>query len=214
MALSVGADAIVVSNHGGRQLDGAMSSIRMLPSIMDAVGDQIEVHLDSGIRSGQDVLKALAWGRRAPTSGGPLSMVWARWGRPGVTKALEVIHKELDVTMALCGEISGRPARSIRKNRRRSMSMTARGSTTALAATPRATRSFVKETENVGFMEAVEILAREAGMPMPARDPQAAQVADRRSRLAEVVEAAVQHYRLMLRGAAGRWRATIWRGGG
>lgn len=103
MALSVGADAIVVSNHGGRQLDGAMSSIKALPSILDAVGDQVEVHLDSGIRSGQDVLKALAMGARGTYIGRAFVYGLGAMGEAGVTKALEVIHKELDVSMALCG---------------------------------------------------------------------------------------------------------------
>lgn len=104
MALQVGADAIVVSNHGGRQLDGAMSSIRMLPSILDAVGDQVEVHLDSGIRSGQDVLKALALGARGTYIGRAFVYGLGAMGQAGVRKALEIIHRELDVTMALCGE--------------------------------------------------------------------------------------------------------------
>ncbi len=104
MALNVGADAIVVSNHGGRQLDGALSSIRMLPAIMDAVGDKIEVHLDSGIRSGQDVLKALALGARGTYIGRAFIYGLGAMGEAGVTKALEVIHKELDFSMALCGE--------------------------------------------------------------------------------------------------------------
>jgi L-lactate dehydrogenase (cytochrome) len=104
MALNVGADAIVVSNHGGRQLDGAMSSIRMLPSIMEAVGDKVEVHLDSGIRSGQDVLKALAMGARGTYIGRAFVYGLGAMGQAGVTRALEVIHKELDTTMALCGE--------------------------------------------------------------------------------------------------------------
>lgn len=104
MALKVGADAIIVSNHGGRQLDGAMSSIKMLPSIMDAVGDQIEVHLDSGIRSGQDVLKALALGATGTYIGRAYIYGLGAMGQAGVTKALEVIHKELDVSMALCGK--------------------------------------------------------------------------------------------------------------
>lgn len=103
MALSVGADAIVVSNHGGRQLDGAMSSIKALPSILDAVGDQVEVHLDSGIRSGQDVLKALAMGAKGTYIGRAFVYGLGAMGEVGVTKALEVIHKELDVSMALCG---------------------------------------------------------------------------------------------------------------
>ncbi|WP_284262411.1 alpha-hydroxy acid oxidase [Roseicyclus amphidinii] len=104
MALDVGADAIVVSNHGGRQLDGALSSIRMLPQIMDAVGDKIEVHLDSGIRSGQDVLKALALGAKGTMIGRAFVYGLGAMGEAGVTRALEVIHKELDTTMALCGE--------------------------------------------------------------------------------------------------------------
>ena len=103
MALQVGADAIVVSNHGGRQLDGALSSIRALPQIMDAVGDKIEVHLDSGIRSGQDVLKALALGARGTYIGRAYVYGLGAMGQAGVTRALEIIHKELDVSMALCG---------------------------------------------------------------------------------------------------------------
>lgn len=104
MALQVGADAIVVSNHGGRQLDGALSSIRALPAIMDAVGDQIEVHLDSGIRSGQDVLKAVALGAKGVMIGRAYIYGLGAMGEAGVTRALEVIHKELDVSMALCGK--------------------------------------------------------------------------------------------------------------
>ncbi|MCA2010178.1 alpha-hydroxy-acid oxidizing protein [Cereibacter sphaeroides] len=104
MASKIGADAITVSNHGGRQLDGAMSSIRMLPSIMDAVGDEIEVHLDSGIRSGQDVLKALALGAKGTMIGRSFVYGLGAMGEKGVTTALEVIRKELDMTMALCGE--------------------------------------------------------------------------------------------------------------
>jgi L-lactate dehydrogenase (cytochrome) len=103
-ALDVGADAIVVSNHGGRQLDGAISSIRALPEILDAVGDKIEVHLDSGIRSGQDVLKALAMGAKGTMIGRAFVYGLGAMGEAGVTAALEVIHKELDTTMALCGE--------------------------------------------------------------------------------------------------------------
>lgn len=103
MALKVGADAIIVSNHGGRQLDGALSAIRALPSILEAVGDQIEVHLDSGIRSGQDVLKALALGAKGTYIGRAFIYGLGAMGEAGVTKALEVIHKELDVSMALCG---------------------------------------------------------------------------------------------------------------
>jgi L-lactate dehydrogenase (cytochrome) len=102
-ACNVGADAIVVSNHGGRQLDGALSTIRALPAIMDAVGDKIEVHLDSGIRSGQDVLKALAMGAKGTYIGRAYVYGLGAMGQAGVTKALEVIHKELDMSMALCG---------------------------------------------------------------------------------------------------------------
>jgi L-lactate dehydrogenase (cytochrome) len=104
MALKVGADAIIVSNHGGRQLDGALSSIRSLPSILEAVGDKIEVHLDSGIRSGQDVLKALAMGATGTYIGRAYVNGLGAMGEAGVTKALEIIHTELDTTMALCGE--------------------------------------------------------------------------------------------------------------
>ncbi|WP_420586370.1 alpha-hydroxy acid oxidase [Ruegeria sp.] len=104
MAAKLGADAIVVSNHGGRQLDGALSSIRMLPQIMDAVGDKLEVHLDSGIRSGQDVLKALALGAKGTYIGRAFVYGLGAMGQKGVTTALDVIHKELDTTMALCGE--------------------------------------------------------------------------------------------------------------
>ncbi len=103
MALQVGADAIIVSNHGGRQLDGAMSSIRALPSILDAVGDQVEVHLDSGIRSGQDVLKAVAMGAKGTYIGRSFVYGLGAMGQAGVTKSLEIIHKEMDVSMALCG---------------------------------------------------------------------------------------------------------------
>ena len=102
-ALNVGADAIIVSNHGGRQLDGALSAIRALPAIMDAVGDKIEVHLDSGIRSGQDVLTALSLGAKGTYVGRAFVYGLGAMGEAGVTKALEVIHKELDVSMALCG---------------------------------------------------------------------------------------------------------------
>ncbi len=102
-ALNVGADAIIVSNHGGRQLDGALSSIRALPAILDAVGDKIEVHIDSGIRSGQDVLKSVAMGATGTYIGRAYVYGLGAMGEPGVTKTLEVIHKELDMTMALCG---------------------------------------------------------------------------------------------------------------
>ena len=105
-AADFGADAIIVSNHGGRQLDGALSSIRMLPRIVRAVGDKTEVFLDSGIRSGQDVLKALALGAKGTMIGRAYIHGLGAMGEEGVTKALEVIRKELDITMALCGEKS------------------------------------------------------------------------------------------------------------
>ena len=103
-AVNVGADAIVVSNHGGRQLDGALSSIRMLPQIVEAVGDKTEVWFDSGIRSGQDVLKAVALGAQATMIGRSWVYGLGAMGEAGVTRALEVIHKELDTSMALCGK--------------------------------------------------------------------------------------------------------------
>jgi L-lactate dehydrogenase (cytochrome) len=104
MAAETGADAIIVSNHGGRQLDGAHSSIAMLPRIVDAVGDRIEVHLDGGIRSGQDVLKAVALGAKGTYIGRPFLYGLGAMGQAGVTKALEIIAKEMDITMALCGK--------------------------------------------------------------------------------------------------------------
>lgn len=104
LAADFGADAIIVSNHGGRQLDGALSSIRMLPAIKAAVGDKTEVWLDSGIRSGQDVLKALALGATGTMIGRAYLYGLGAMGEAGVTRALEVIHKELDISMALCGE--------------------------------------------------------------------------------------------------------------
>ncbi|MGJ7485730.1 alpha-hydroxy acid oxidase [Variovorax sp. LT2P21] len=103
LAVDVGADAIVVSNHGGRQLDGAPSSIEALPPIVDAVGDKIEVWMDGGIRSGQDVLKAWALGARGTMIGRAMAYGLGAMGEAGVTKALQLIHKELDVTMAFCG---------------------------------------------------------------------------------------------------------------
>jgi L-lactate dehydrogenase (cytochrome) len=104
MAARSGADAIIVSNHGGRQLDGAPSSISMLPKIVDAVGDMIEVHLDGGIRSGQDVLKAIALGAKGTYIGRPFLYGLGAGGKAGVTLALDIIRKELDITMALCGK--------------------------------------------------------------------------------------------------------------
>jgi L-lactate dehydrogenase (cytochrome) len=104
LAASSGADALVVSNHGGRQLDGAPSSISALPAIAEAVGSQIEVWMDGGIRSGQDVLKAWALGARGTLIGRSFLYGLGAMGEAGVTKALEIIHKELDLTMAFCGK--------------------------------------------------------------------------------------------------------------
>ena len=103
LAVEVGADAIVVSNHGGRQLDGAPSSIVALPPIVDAVGGRLEVWMDGGVRSGQDVLKAWALGARGTMIGRAMVYGLGAMGEAGVTKALQMIHKELDVTMAFCG---------------------------------------------------------------------------------------------------------------
>lgn len=103
MAAKVGADAIVVSNHGGRQLDGAVSSIRALDPVLQAAGDRTEVWLDSGIRTGQDVLKALAMGAKGTMIGRAYVYGLGAMGEAGVTRALEVIHKELDLSMAFCG---------------------------------------------------------------------------------------------------------------
>ena len=103
MAVHSGADAIVVSNHGGRQLDGAPSSISALPAIVDAVGTQTEVWMDGGIRSGQDVLKAWALGARGTMIGRAMAYGLGAAGEAGVTRALQILHKELDVTMAFCG---------------------------------------------------------------------------------------------------------------
>jgi L-lactate dehydrogenase (cytochrome) len=103
LAVTSGADALIVSNHGGRQLDGAQSSIEALPAIVAAVGSQIEVHMDGGIRSGQDVLKARALGARGTYIGRAFLYGLGAMGEAGVTKALEIIHKELDLTMAFCG---------------------------------------------------------------------------------------------------------------
>ena len=103
LAVEAGADAIVVSNHGGRQLDGAPSSISALPPIVEAVGNRLEVWMDGGIRSGQDVLKAWALGARGTLIGRAMAYGLGAMGEAGVTKALQIIHKELDVTMAFCG---------------------------------------------------------------------------------------------------------------
>lgn len=103
LAAQSGADALIVSNHGGRQLDGASSSIGALPAIVDAVGSQIEVHMDGGIRSGQDVLKARALGARGVYIGRAMLYGLGAMGQAGVSKAIDIIHKELDITMAFCG---------------------------------------------------------------------------------------------------------------
>lgn len=103
LAVASGADALIVSNHGGRQLDGAPSSIEALPAIVAAVGSKIEVHMDGGIRSGQDVLKALALGARGTYIGRAFLYGLGAMGEAGVTEALQIIHKELDLTMAFCG---------------------------------------------------------------------------------------------------------------
>lgn len=103
LAAQSGADALIVSNHGGRQLDGAQSSIEALPAIVNAVGSKIEVHMDGGIRSGQDVLKARALGARGTYIGRAMLYGLGAMGEAGVSKALDIIHKELDTTMAFCG---------------------------------------------------------------------------------------------------------------
>ena len=104
LAVDAGADAVIISNHGGRQLDGAPSTIRVLPEIIDAVGARTEVYLDSGIRSGQDVLKAMALGAKGTFIGRAMLYGLGAGGEAGVTRALDIIRKELDTTMALCGE--------------------------------------------------------------------------------------------------------------
>ncbi|MBE7419473.1 MAG: alpha-hydroxy-acid oxidizing protein [Ideonella sp.] len=103
LAVNSGADALIVSNHGGRQLDGAQSSIAALPAIVSAVGSQIEVHMDGGVRSGQDVLKAVALGAKGVYIGRAMLYGLGAMGEAGVTKALQIIHRELDLTMAFCG---------------------------------------------------------------------------------------------------------------
>jgi len=103
LAAESGADALIVSNHGGRQLDGALSSINVLPSVVDAVGSRIEVWMDGGIRSGQDVLKAVALGARGTLIGRSFLYGLGAMGQKGVTRALEIIARELDTSMALCG---------------------------------------------------------------------------------------------------------------
>jgi len=103
LAARTGASALVVSNHGGRQLDGAPSSISALPKVADAVGSDIEVMFDGGIRSGQDVLRALALGARTCLIGRAYLYGLGAGGQAGVAKAIELIRNELDVSMALCG---------------------------------------------------------------------------------------------------------------
>jgi L-lactate dehydrogenase (cytochrome) len=103
LAVDSGADALIVSNHGGRQLDGAPSSITALPAIVDAVGKNIEVWMDGGIRSGQDVLKARALGAQGVMVGRAWLYALGAYGEEGVTKMLQILHKELDLTMAFCG---------------------------------------------------------------------------------------------------------------
>jgi L-lactate dehydrogenase (cytochrome) len=103
MAAQTGAEALIVSNHGGRQLDGAISSIAALPAIAQAVGNRIEVHMDGGVRSGQDVIKAIALGAKGVYIGRAFTYGLGAMGEEGVAKALEIIRKELDLTMALCG---------------------------------------------------------------------------------------------------------------
>ena len=104
IAADMGADAIIVSNHGGRQLDGAAAPIDLLARIIDAVGDRIEVHMDSGIRTGQDVFKAIAMGAKSTYIGRAYIYGLGAMGEAGVTTALDVMKKELDITMGLCGE--------------------------------------------------------------------------------------------------------------
>ncbi|WP_256077300.1 alpha-hydroxy acid oxidase [Massilia sp. YIM B04103] len=103
LAAASGADALIVSNHGGRQLDGAQSSIGALPAIVDAVGSRIEVHMDGGVRSGQDVLRALALGAQGVYIGRPFLYGLGAMGEQGVTRCLDIIRNELDLTMAFCG---------------------------------------------------------------------------------------------------------------
>ena len=104
LAVANGADGIIVSNHGGRQLDGAPSSIRVLPSIVDAVGSQVEVFMDGGVRSGQDVLKALALGAKGTFIGRAMVYGLGAGGEAGVSRALNIVREEMDITMALMGE--------------------------------------------------------------------------------------------------------------
>jgi L-lactate dehydrogenase (cytochrome) len=104
LAVQTGADAIIVSNHGGRQLDGAPATIDMLGAIVDAVGDKIEVFFDSGIRTGIDIMKAMAMGAKGTLVGRAYVYGLGAGGEAGVTRALEILKSELDITMGLCGE--------------------------------------------------------------------------------------------------------------
>ena len=113
LAADSGADALIVSNHGGRQLDGAQSSIAALPAIVDAVGSRIEVHMDGGVRSGQDVIRALALGAKGVYIGRPFLYGLGAGGQAGVAKCLDIIRNELDLTMAFCGL---RDVRQVDKN--------------------------------------------------------------------------------------------------
>ena len=106
LAVEAGADALIVSNHGGRQLDGVSSSITLLPEIVAAVGDRIEVHFDGGIRSGQDVLKAIALGAKGTYIGRSMLYGLGAMGEEGVTTALNIIRNEFDLSMAFCGKTS------------------------------------------------------------------------------------------------------------
>ena len=118
LAVQSGADGLIVSNHGGRQLDGTTSSIAALPAIAAAVGSRIEVFMDGGVRGGQDVLKALALGAKGVFIGRAYIYGLGAMGEAGVAKALECIRKELDVSMALCGLCdvrAGRPANLVRQ---------------------------------------------------------------------------------------------------
>jgi len=101
--VKTGAQALVVSNHGGRQLDGAPSSIEVLPEIVDAVGSQMEIMFDGGVRSGQDVMRALALGAKSCMIGRAYIHGLGAFGGPGVAKAIDIIRNELNVTMGLCG---------------------------------------------------------------------------------------------------------------
>ncbi len=112
IARDIGADAVIVSNHGGRQLDGAPSTISIMPRIADVLHGDIELHMDGGIRSGQDVLKALACGAHAVHMGRAFLYGLGAEGEAGVTRCLEIIRDELDMTMALAGVTDDRVLRA------------------------------------------------------------------------------------------------------